>query len=61
MESKKFNKTNDKETAKVDTRYYDELFTRIKEDEEFKDEESLGKRGICSESNKMIKNILQNF
>lgn len=26
-----------------DTRYYDELFTRIRDDEEFQDAESLGK------------------
>ena len=29
--------------SKTDTRYYDELFTRIREDEEFQDAESFGK------------------
>lgn len=30
--------------SKTDTRYYDELFTRIREDEEFKDAESFGNK-----------------
>lgn len=30
------------ELAKVDTRYYDELFVKIQESDEFKDEESFG-------------------
>ena len=32
-----------KKESKVDTKYYDELFKRIKESDEFKDPEALGK------------------
>jgi hypothetical protein len=42
MESKSITKFSEKE-SKVDTRYYDELFTKIKDDQEFKDAEELGK------------------
>ncbi len=35
---------NGDEATRVDTRYYDELFVKIRESDEFKDEESLGKK-----------------
>ena len=32
-----------KKESKVDTKYYDEIFKRIRESDEFKDPEALGK------------------
>lgn len=45
MELKNRKQTDEKDSNKVDTRYYDELFKKIKDDEnnEFNDPEALGK------------------
>lgn len=51
MNNKKESK-NEKQTnpKTINTRYYDELFLKIKEDQDFADPESLGKRIISNNS-----------
>ena len=51
MELKNRKQTDEKDSNKVDTRYYDELFKKIKDDEnnEFNDPEALGKINLINQ------------
>lgn len=52
MDSKKF--ATVKDSCKSDTRYYDELFTRLRDDNEFKEPESFGKNFLIIQKSTLL-------